>query len=244
MSLISAGSISLDSAFKQGFQNPLSTLIKESFSWNADRLFRNVCCLTFYIFCRPEMFTLGWCETVCRRGGASSSTGLPDPGRDNIQYRRQSQKSMRLRMFFGQCFRQHFTTLFPRVLETVFRNSVWNSFPSWNYCSICTIRICKHLKSPGIDSKEAWRTNTSNRLSYRPGWKPKKVYKYGLCTQVPAHPKKIQPNKPNKRGDLKQQTHYYWKILKQVNFKMERLVLHCCLLYDIFSLDPGSQRDT
>jgi hypothetical protein len=54
-------------------------------------------------------------------------------------------------------------------------------------------RICKHLRSPGIDSKElippayvAWQADTSNRVVHRPArlginsWAPWKVYKYRL----------------------------------------------------------------
>jgi hypothetical protein len=58
-------------------------------------------------------------------------------------------------------------------------------------------RVCKRLRSPGIDSKEwippayiAWRTGTSNRIvvpARQAGisilWAPWKVYKYGLWLQ-------------------------------------------------------------
>ncbi len=148
----------------------------------------------YSMFVRPEMFTLEWCEMVYRRGGASSSTGLPDPGRDSIQYRGQSKISMRLKMFLA------------------------NDFYAAFY----------YIVSPGLEDQYS---DTLYGIWFR----------HGLLYGSACPPQKFRPNKGL---DLKQHTHNYRKILKQVTFKMQRCLLHCCLLWDIFSLDPGSQRDT
>ncbi len=65
-----------------------------------------------------------------------------------------------LKCFWPMLYAAFFCIVAPGYWRPVPRHSVWNSFPSWNYWA----RICKRLKSPGIVSKEAWRTDTSNKV--------------------------------------------------------------------------------